>query len=322
MNPKYIKAHQDGTLQKKADQLYQALANCDICPRNCRIDRLRGQIGFCRTAKQARVFSYFAHHGEEPAISGENGSGTIFFSHCNLRCVYCQNHEFSQEAKGKEVSEEELASFMLKLQKEGCHNINFVTPTHVIPQIVIALGLAVEKGLKIPLVYNSSGYDSLDTLRLLDGIFDIYLPDARYADSEISVKYSQAPDYPQINQKALLEMHRQVGVAQFSPLEIIEKGLIIRHLILPNNLSGTGEIMAFIARELGPNTYISLMSQYFPCHKAKDYQELTRRLTLEEYQEAMDMMHSRGLHNGWVQDEQGLDRFAGTNIKTNILSTS
>lgn len=318
MNPKYIKAHHDGTLRKKADQLYQALANCAICPRNCRIDRLRGQIGFCRTAKQARVFSYFAHHGEEPALSGKNGSGTIFFSQCNLRCVYCQNHEFSQEVKGREVSEEELASFMLELQQEGCHNINFVTPTHVIPQILKALSLAVEKGLKIPLVYNSSGYDSLDTLRLLDGIFDIYLPDARYADCENSLKYSQAKDYPQINKEALREMHRQVGIAQLNPDEIIEKGLIVRHLVLPNKLSGTGEIMAFIARELGQDTCISLMSQYFPCHKAKDYPELTRRLTMEEYQEAMDIMHSHGLHNGWVQDEQGLDRFAGTNIKANI----
>lgn len=318
MNPKYIKAHQNGTLQKNAGQLYQALANCAICPRNCRIDRLRGQIGFCRTAQQARVFSYFAHHGEEPGISGTSGSGTIFFSGCNLRCIYCQNHEFSQEAKGREVSEEELSSFMLKLQKEGCHNINFVTPTHVIPQILKALSLAVEKGLKIPLVYNSSGYDSLDTLRLLDGIFDIYLPDARYADNEISVKYSQAKDYPQVNQKALKEMHRQAGIARFNPDEIIEKGLLIRHLVLPNKLSGTAEIMAFIARELSPDTYISLMSQYFPCHQAKDYPELIRRLTLEEYQETMDIMHSYGLHNGWVQDEQGLDRFAGINIKTNL----
>ena len=207
---------------------------------------------------------------------------------------------------------------MLELQQEGAHNINFVTPTHNIPQILKALVLAVEKGLKIPLVYNSSGYDSVETLRLLEGIFDIYLPDARYADSQSALKLSQAKDYPAINQAALKEMHRQVGVAQFNPDEIIEKGLLIRHLVLPNKLSGTAEIMAFIARELGPDTYISLMSQYFPCHKAKDYPELTRRLTLEEYQEAMDIMHSYGLHNGWVQDEQGLDRFAGINIKTNL----
>mgnify|MGYP001597751293 FL=1 len=207
---------------------------------------------------------------------------------------------------------------MLELQQEGCHNINFVTPTHNIPQILKALVLAAENGLKIPLVYNSSGYDSVETLRLLEGIFDIYLPDARYADNQTALKLSQAKDYWEINQQALKELQRQVGIAQLNPDEIIEKGLIIRHLVLPNKLSGTGKIMAFIARELGPDTYISLMSQYFPCHKAKDYPELTRRLTLEEYQEAMDIMHSHGLHNGWVQDEQGLDRFAGTNIKTNL----
>ncbi len=207
---------------------------------------------------------------------------------------------------------------MLELQQEGCHNINFVTPTHNIPQILKALCLAIEKGLKIPLVYNSSGYDSVETLRLLEGIFDIYLPDARYADNQSALRLSQAKDYWEINQQALKEMRRQAGIAQFDPDEIIEKGLIIRHLVLPNKLSGTEEIMAFIARELGPDTHISLMSQYFPCHKAKDYPELTRRISKEEYQEAMDIMHSRGLHNGWVQDEQGLDRFAGVNIKTNL----
>ena len=207
---------------------------------------------------------------------------------------------------------------MLELQQEGAHNINFVTPTHNIAQILKALCLAVEKGLKIPLVYNSSGYDSVETLRILKGIFDIYLPDARYAEAQTALRLSQAKDYPAINQQALKEMQRQIGVAQFNPNAIIEKGLLIRHLVLPNKLSGTAEIMAFIARELGTDTYISLMSQYFPCHKAKDYTELSRRLTLEEYQEAMNIMHSYGLRNGWTQDQQGLDRFAGVNIKTNL----
>ena len=318
MPPSYLKAYQEGSLQKKAESLYKRLDSCDICPRLCKADRLNNQLGFCKTGKKAKVYSYFCHHGEEPGISGVKGSGTIFFSSCNLRCAYCQNYEFSQLDKGREVDPEELASFMLELQQEACHNINFVTPTHNIPQILKALVLAVEKGLKIPLVYNSSGYDSTETLRLLEGIFDIYLPDARYADSLTALRLSQAKDYPAINQSALKEMHRQVGLAQFNPDEIIEKGLLIRHLVLPNKLSGTAEIMAFIAQELGPDTYISLMSQYFPCHKAKDYPELTRRLTREEYQEAMDIMHSHGLHNGWVQDEQGLDRFAGINIKTNL----
>ena len=318
MPPGYLKAHQEGSLREKAESLYSRLGSCDICPRLCKADRLNNRLGFCKTGKKAKVYSYFAHHGEEPAISGTKGSGTIFFTNCNLRCAYCQNYEFSQSDKGREAGEEELASFMLELQQEGCHNINFVTPTHNIPQILKALVLAVEKGLKIPLVYNSSGYDSLDTLRLLDGIFDIYLPDARYSDSQTSLKLSQAKDYWEINRQALKEMRRQVGIAQFNPDEIIEKGLIIRHLVLPNKLSGTEEIMSFITRELGTDTYISLMSQYFPCHKAKDYPELARRLTLEEYQKAMDIMHACGLHNGWVQDEQGLDRFAGIHIKTNL----
>lgn len=314
----YLKSYQNGSLQEKAETLYKHLASCDICPRLCKADRLNNQVGFCKTGRKAKVYSYFCHHGEEPGISGTRGSGTIFFSSCNLRCVYCQNYEFSQTDKGKETREEELANFMLELEQEGAHNINFVTPTHNIPQILKAIVLAAEKGLKIPLVYNSSGYDSVETLRLLEGVFDIYLPDARYSDSQTSLKLSQAKDYPAINQQALKEMQRQVGSAQFNSDEIIEKGLLIRHLVLPNKLSGTAEIMSFIAQELGTDTYISLMSQYFPCHKAKDYPKLTRRLTLEEYQEAMDIMHSCGLHNGWVQDEQGLDRFAGTNIKTNI----
>lgn len=318
MKPRYLKSYQEGKLREKAEKLYHALSSCAICPRNCRVNRLEDKLGFCKTGKLARVCSYFSHYGEEPAISGENGSGTIFFAHCNLKCAYCQNYEFSQMDKGKEASEEELASYMLALQKEGCHNINFVTPTHVIPQILKALVLAVEGGLNIPLVYNSSGYDSVEALRLLDGVFDIYLPDARYADSETSLKYSCAKDYPQVNQMALKEMHSQVGIAKLNSDEIIESGLIIRHLVLPNNLSATGQIMRFISREIGEDTYISLMSQYFPCYKAEDYPELSRRITPREYQEATEMMYACGLHNGWVQDERGLDRFAGINIKGNI----
>jgi len=318
MYPRYLSAYKDGSLKKKAEMLFSALSRCDICPRNCKVNRLENKQGFCKTGKKAKVYSYFCHHGEEPGISGTNGSGTIFFTNCNLRCVYCQNYEFSQLDKGKETGDEELASFMLELQQEGCHNVNFVTPTHNIPQILMAVVLAVEKGLKIPLVYNSSGYDSVETLRLLEGIFDIYMPDARYFDSQTASRFSQAKDYPAINQAAIKEMRHQVGVVKFSPDEIIEKGLLIRHLVLPNKLSGTEEIMAFIARELGTDTHISLMSQYFPCHKAKDYPELTRRLTLEEYQEAMNIMHSYGLYNGWTQDEQGLDRFAGIHIKSNL----
>ena len=318
MYPKYLKAYRDGTLQERADRLCRELEHCAICPRNCRVNRLEEKTGFCKTGKKSVLYSYLSHYGEEPVISGEHGSGTIFFAGCNLRCVYCQNYEFSQLGKGRPVSEEELASYMLALQKEGCHNINFVTPTHVITQILKALLLAIPGGLNIPLVYNTSGYDSLETLEKLDGIFDIYLPDARYADNQISLKFSQAEDYPGVNQKALKEMHRQVGVAQLNQAGIIESGLIIRHLVLPNNLSGTAQIMRFIADELSPDSYISLMSQYFPCYKAEDYQEISRRVSRQEYQKAMEIMYSCGLHNGWVQDEQGVDRFAGINIKTNV----
>lgn len=318
MKPRYLRAYQEGSLQEKAEKLYRSLNRCVLCPRNCRVNRLENEQGFCKTAKSARVCSYFSHYGEEPAISGKNGSGTIFFTHCPLRCVYCQNYEFSQLGKGREVAEEELASFMIELQEEGCHNINFVTPTHVIAQIVKALVLAVERGLHIPLVYNTSGYDSTETLKLLDGLFDIYLPDARYADSKIALKLSSAEDYPQINREALKEMHRQVGIAKLNEDGIIESGLIIRHLVLPNNLSGTDRIMCFIARKLSKDAYISLMSQYFPCHKARDYPEISRRITQQEYQRAIDAMYANGLHNGWVQDEHGLDRFAGVNIKANL----
>lgn len=318
MSPKYLKAYRGGALQERADRLYRELKNCEICPRNCKVNRLEDKIGFCKTGKKARVYSYFSHYGEEPAISGENGSGTIFFSNCNLRCAYCQNYEFSQLGAGKEAGERELAYFMLELQKQGCHNINFVTPTHVIAQILKALILAIPCGLNIPLVYNTSGYDSAGTLKMLDGIFDIYLPDARYGDSDTALKYSQAKDYPAINKTALKEMYRQAGTAKINDAGVIESGLIIRHLVLPNNLSSTDKIMRFIASELSPDTYISLMSQYFPCHKAKDYPELSRRLSREEYQEAVGLMHSYGLHNGWVQDEYGLDRFAGINIKANL----
>lgn len=319
MYPSYLNAYQNGSLQENADKLYAALKNCNICPRNCRVNRLDNKLGFCKTGKEAKVYSYFSHYGEEPCISGNRGSGTIFFANCNLKCVYCQNYQFSQIGAGKEVEEDVLASFMIKLQEEGCHNINFVTPTHIVPQILKALIVAIKKGLKIPLVYNTSGYESIETLRHLNGIFDIYLPDARYGDPKIALRYSYAEDYPDINQAALKEMNEQKkGIVRLGQEGIIESGLIIRHLVLPNNMQSTRKIMQFIAEALGKDTYISLMSQYFPCYKAKDYPELTRRLTTAEYQEAVDIMYSCGLHNGWLQDDMGVDKFIGTNIEGNI----
>jgi len=258
------------------------------------------------------------HHGEEPPISGKNGSGTIFFSHCNMACVYCQNFQFSQSGQGKEVDFEELAGYMLSLQNTGCHNINLVTPTHVMPQILRALEIAIPKGLKIPLVYNTSGYELAKVIKMLNGIVDIYLADMRYADKKISEAYSDAPDYPKYNQEAVREMHRQAGVAQIDSHGIITKGLIIRHLVLPNNTSGTQNLMRFIAEEISPETYISLMSQYTPYHKAGGFKEINRRISLQEYNEAKKITRKYGLMNGWTQDSGGLERFAGVNIKPNL----
>jgi len=302
-------------LSKAAGEIFKMLGSCSICPRKCGVNRLNNEKGFCKTGLKAKVFSFMPHRGEEPPISGTRGSGTIFFAHCNMGCAYCQNYEFSQLGQGREVEEAELASLMLQLQKMGCHNINLVTPTHVLPQILKSLIIAASKGLNIPLVYNSSGYELPEIIRLLDGIVDIYLADMRYADNENAVKYSAAPDYPKYNQAAVKEMHRQVGVAEIDKEGIIRKGLIIRHLVLPENISGTEKIMRFIAKELSTDSYISLMSQYLPYYKAKEIKPISRRLTKDEYDAAKKAMEKSGLFNGWIQESYGLERFAGVNIK-------
>jgi len=313
--PSYLNAFNNSTLGITAKSALKMLESCLICPRKCKVNRLKNELGFCKTGSKARVYSFSPHHGEEPPISGTKGSGTIFFSRCNMACVYCQNYKFSQTEAGKEVGREELAEIMLQLQKEGCHNINLVTPTHVLPQILEALNLAIPKGLKIPLVYNTSGYELRDMIKLLSGIVDIYLEDMRYGENEMAVKYSLAPGYPQYNQEATLEMHRQTGVAEFDDEGIITKGLIIRHLVLPNKISGTQKVMEFIAEKISPETYISLMSQYFPYFKAQNLPGISRRISLEEYLEAKKIMKKCGLHNGWTQDSHGLIKFAGVNIK-------
>lgn len=306
-------------LKKAFTEAYGKLESCVLCPRQCRVNRLKGEKGFCRTGLKARVCSFMLHHGEEPPISGQKGSGTIFFAECNMACVYCQNYEFSQLGQGgRELSAEELAGLMLRLQQMQAHNINLVTPTHVMPQILEALLIAVPKGLSIPIVYNTGGYELSEVVKLLDGIVDIYLPDMRYADKGLALKYSGAPDYPKYNQEAVKEMHRQVGIAKINASGIIERGLIIRHLVLPDNISATARIMKFIAGELSADTYISLMSQYFPCYQADKFPEISRRISLEEYSQAQEAMQRCGLHNGWVQESGGLERFAGINIKPNL----
>ena len=315
MYPAYLESYNNGNLNKVIEKTFKMLESCSICPRRCKVNRIKNEKGFCRTGLKAKVCSFMPHQGEEPPISGTRGSGTIFFAECNMACVYCQNYEFSQAGEGREVDFDELADFMLQLQGMGCHNINLVTPTHVLPQILKALNIAIAKGLKIPIVYNTGGYESSQIIKLLDGIVDIYLPDMRYADSEMAIKYSSAPDYPKYNQEALGEMHRQVGVANIDNTGIIKRGMIIRHLVLPNHIAGTDKIMEFIADKLDKDTYISLMSQYFPCYKAGQFKEIFRRITYEEYEEAKQTMKKHGLTNGWTQDSYGLERFAGINIK-------
>lgn len=317
-SPSYLKLHTSAELEKRAKACYMLLESCVICPRKCRVNRLKNERGFCRVGKLAKVFNYQPHHGEEPPISGTNGSGTIFFSSCNMHCVYCQNYTFSQQDQGKEVGEEELAQMMLTLQAKGCHNINLVTPTHQMPQILIALKIAADSGLKIPIVYNSSGYELSEVIKLLEGVVDIYLADLRYGDEPAGAKYSKAKDYPKYSQEALKEMQRQVGVAEIGADGMIKKGLIIRHLVLPNGLSGTEKIMRFISKELSPETYISLMSQFLPTYKAAEFKELNRRLTFKEYQEAKEIMEKYRLSNGWIQEAHGLEKLAGIHIKPNL----
>lgn len=303
-------------LKDRVKDAYKLLESCEICPRRCKIDRLKGEKGFCKGGLKPTVISAHPHFGEEPPLSGVHGSGTIFFTYCPMRCVYCQNYQFSQLGKGEEIEVEELASMMLSLQRVGCHNINLVTPTHFMPQIIHALSIAVKDGLSIPIVYNTSGYELAETLRFLEGIVDIYLPDMRYADKDIAREYSNAPDYPRLNRIAIREMHRQVGVLKLEN-EIAKKGLIIRHLVLPNGLSGTPDIMKFIRDEISSDTYISLMDQYHPSFKAMDSSLISRPLREREYEEACNMMFEMGLENGWVQgriEEKERDKFLGERI--------
>lgn len=316
--PVYLKSLQEKKLNAIGDEAFSLLEACSLCPRKCGINRLSGKKGFCKTGLLPKVYSYQPHHGEEPPISGRCGSGTIFFSNCNLHCSYCQNYKFSQLDEGREIEFEELAEFMLRLQKQGCHNINLVSPTHVMPQILKSLNLAASKGLNIPIVYNTNGYELSEIVKLLEGIIDIYLPDMRYSNPDTAKEFSMAADYPRFNQTAVKEMHRQVGCARIDKSGIITRGVIIRHLVLPNDLSGTDQIMRFIATELSPDSYISLMNQYFPFYKASGIKEISRRIFKEEYVNAINIMHSYGLHNGWTQDAGDLERFAGINIKSNI----
>ncbi len=293
--PVYIKTFKKGLLKKKAEAAWNILESCVLCPRTCRIDRKSGQTGVCKTDAKALVSSYNPHFGEEAPLVGSHGSGTIFFTHCNLLCIFCQNFDISHQGYGREISNTELADLMLKLQNMGCHNINFVTPTHVVPHILKALELAVEGGLFVPLVYNSSGYDSVETLKILDGVFDIYMPDFKFWSSDNATVLCNAGDYPEVARNALIEMHRQVGDLDIDESGIARRGLLIRHLVLPSDFSGTREIMRFIAQKLSPNSYVNIMPQYRPCGRASEIEMLSRHLSSDDYKTALQMAKSEGI---------------------------
>ncbi len=289
-------------IKERIEKAYALLEDCIVCPRECKVNRLKGEIGFCGIGENPRVASYNIHHGEEPPISGIKGSGTIFFSGCNLKCRYCQNFPISQMRHGKEVSTQELADMMLYLQSKGCHNVNLVTPSHMVPQIISALSFAWDRGFDLPLVYNTSGYDGLLSLKLLEGIIDIYLPDMRYSDDSIAQEMSSVDNYREKNQMAIKEMYRQVGNLVMDDQDIAKKGLIIRHLILPGNLAGSQRTFQFIKQEISENTYISLMGQYFPSFRAGECVLIDRKITPEEYECAVESFFESGLSRGWIQD--------------------
>ncbi len=271
------------------------LEECCLCPRQCQVNRLAGESGKCHITKQAIVSSYGPHFGEEAPLVGRHGSGTIFFTYCNLRCVFCQNYTISQLGEGNPVDKEELARMMLSLQAKDCHNINLVSPTHVVPYILEALELAVSMGLYLPLVYNSGGYDSVETLELLDGIIDIYMPDMKYSDERIAEQLSGIKDYPSVNKAAIKEMHRQVGNLKIDEQGVAQRGLLVRHLVLPNRLAGTRGVVSFLAQEVSTNTYLNIMAQYHPCYKAFDIPSIGRPLQRQEFNEAIELAHQQGL---------------------------
>ncbi len=294
--PSYLNLHRTGELARRAEQALEALRRCEVCPRQCRVNRLENELGFCKIGRLARVASYAPHFGEEDPLVGSGGSGTIFFAQCSLACTFCQNFDISHAGRGFPAAfPEQLAAIMLELQGQGAHNINFVTPSHVVPQVLEALPLAAKQGLRLPLVYNSSGYDILETLKLLNGVVDIYMPDAKFFSPEAAKRYCQAEDYPERARQALKEMHRQVGDLELDEGGIAVRGLLVRHLVMPDDLAGTRQWMEFLAREISPNTYVNVMDQYRPCGDVAAFPELQRSITPEEYEAALDAAAAAGI---------------------------
>jgi putative pyruvate formate lyase activating enzyme len=299
---RYLDLYQSGELRERVRKGYARLRHCDLCPHRCGVNRISGETGICKAGLQPKIASANVHRGEEPPISGSRGSGTIFLSWCTLHCRFCQNFPISQMGNGEELSVRELAARMLKLQSQGVHNINFVTPGHYLPQILAALWQAIPLGFRLPLVWNSSGYETVDALALLDGIVDIYLPDMKYVAEEPAVSFSGAPGYRDSNRAAIREMFRQVGHLQLDDNGIARRGLIIRHLVLPEGAAGSGATVRWIAEHLGKETHIALMNQFFPAHEAQSVPGIDRKITDEEYAEAVDALEEFGLENGWVQE--------------------
>ncbi len=295
--PAYVELLERGELAGRVANAYQHLSDCDLCGRYCHVNRhetVQGAV--CRTGERAVVYSFGPHHGEEDPIRGRNGSGTIFFSWCNLRCVFCQNWDISHRGAGREVESTELAEMMLSLQEQGCHNINLVSPSHVVAQIIAAVHRAAQRGLRLPLVFNTGGYDSREALALLDGVIDIYMPDMKYGDSRIARKYSKVRDYVEINREAVKEMYRQVGDLVTDERGVALRGLLVRHLVLPEDLAGTRNVFEFIAHEISLQTYLNLMDQYHPCYRADEHPPLDRPISHDEYQRALAMADKMGLH--------------------------
>ena len=315
-DPGFVALLESGELENRVERLYELLAACTVCPRDCGNDRLANVLASCASGLDPVVSSYTAHFGEEPALSGTRGAGNVFFGNCNLRCVYCQNWQISQDWKGQrqnEVPVERLAEMLLELQGRGCHNIGFVSPTHYAPQMAKAVLLAARAGLRLPIVYNTNAYDSVEVLKLLDGIVDVYLPDFKYADSAAGSLYSKVPDYAERSREALVEMYRQKGSALvFGEDGLLKSGLLVRMLVLPNGAAGVGESLAWIAETLSPRVAISLMAQYYPIHRAASnerYSALSRGITAGEWEEGLAALEANGFENGFQQELETANRY-------------
>ena len=293
--PVYLETARKGILKVRIKEAYEKLKSCQMCPRNCGVDRLNGETGICNTSIKAKVASFHPHFGEEAPLVGTYGSGTIFFSFCNLLCNFCQNYDISHYGIGEEVTDDQLSDIMIHLQDRGCHNINFVTPSHVVTQILSGLEIAIKRGLNIPLVYNTGGYDHVDTLKLLDGIVDIYMPDFKFWNETTANLTNLPGDYSEKAKSAIIEMHNQVGDLHIDNQGIAQRGLLVRHLVLPNGLSNTDDIMKFLATNISQNTYVNIMAQYRPCYKAKEVSELSRPPTMNEFKEAVESARRNGL---------------------------